>query len=171
MKYPYKRLTINGKPVDEHRYIMEQFLGRKLERYESVHHINGNKLDNRIENLMIMNNREHARFHKIKYSKTKICIVCGKEFEPPIKHRARNTICSRECWLVHHKQEIVKQQIKIDQFSKDGTFIKTWKSLHEIERELGLQATNVCKCCKGKIKSLGGYVWKYTKESLKNGTE
>ena len=33
--------------------------------------------------------------------------------------------------------------------------------LEDIERELGLLATNVSKCCRGIIKSLGGYVWKY----------
>lgn len=163
MKYPYKRLFINGRSIDEHRYIMEQFLGRKLKRNESVHHINGNKLDNRIENLTIMENSEHARFHKTKLPTTKICIVCGKSFTPPIKHRGRNIICSKECWQKHQQQTKIKQQIKISQFSKEGTFIKTWSSLHEIERELGLQATNVCKCCKGKIKSLGGFIWKYDK--------
>ena len=34
----YKQLFINGKHIDEHRYIMEQHLGRKLDRNEYVHH-------------------------------------------------------------------------------------------------------------------------------------
>ena len=50
MNNPYKGTTYKGKPIDEHRKVMEQRLGRKLESWEIVHHINGNKRDNKIEN-------------------------------------------------------------------------------------------------------------------------
>lgn len=39
----------------EHRTVMEEYIGRKLEKDENVHHINGVRTDNRIENLELWN--------------------------------------------------------------------------------------------------------------------
>lgn len=55
----YVRLTawVDGQSdyIFEHRYVIQKRLGRSLTKRENVHHINGNKADNRDENLELWN--------------------------------------------------------------------------------------------------------------------
>ena len=61
-KNGYKRFSDSHKLV--HRWIVEKYLGRKLKKWEVVHHLNGNKLDNDITNLKVFSSQfEHHEWH------------------------------------------------------------------------------------------------------------
>jgi hypothetical protein len=87
---------------------MEEFIGRKLTPGEIIHHINGDKKDNRLENLELMTIQEHTHLHHIGVPKprssgwhqkgkwkTCICQECGEGFVTYISRAG--IYCSREC--------------------------------------------------------------------------
>jgi hypothetical protein len=64
-RYPKTTIRVDGRrrAAHLHRLIMERHLGRKLGRFEVVHHKNHDPKDNRIENLEVMSLGDHTRLH------------------------------------------------------------------------------------------------------------
>lgn len=102
MSAGYRELFIPSHPnastsgyVREHRYVMSEHIGRPIAPNEHVHHINGNKVDNRIENLQLMTASEHQRLHHGTHGRWArsfdTCVQCGHSSSP---HKARG-MCNR----------------------------------------------------------------------------
>ena len=63
MSAEYEVKRVDGRSRAVHILLAEQLLGRPLKENEVVHHINGDKRDNRPENLVVMDRAEHAALH------------------------------------------------------------------------------------------------------------
>lgn len=47
------------------------------------------------------------------------------------------------------------------QYDKNKNFVKEYTSIMDASRKTGIDFSNICKICKGKYKTAGGYIWKY----------
>ena len=65
----YKKISVDGHIIDEHRWLMEQHLGRKLERHEHVHHRDGDTHNNDLSNLELLTKSEHFKVHRPNFKK------------------------------------------------------------------------------------------------------
>ncbi len=74
----YKMTGLRLNYLREHRLVMAQHLGRCLHSWEIVHHINGDKQDNKISNLQISNHRDHAALTKMnaEIARLKVLLFC-----------------------------------------------------------------------------------------------
>lgn len=117
----YRKISIDSKVTYEHRHVMEKYLGRKLTKYEHIHHINHNGLDNRIENLKIVNMSDHRKEHKgDKISREiledKYCIICGAKLKNKDKTSPHDwkpkIMCSRHCSAANANNIKMKKYLK-----------------------------------------------------------
>ena len=84
--------------VREHRLVYEEYYHCILLSWVDLHHKNGNKRDNRIENLLPMSKSQHSILEHTKDMSDRICVKCGNNkthIEPNGTPHWRRRMCSR----------------------------------------------------------------------------
>ena len=123
----YKKITHkNGKQQDFHRYLYEQHLGRKLTRYEVVHHINGDITDNRIENLQLMTLSEHGKLHQT-----------GKTYSAETRKKLSEHASKQDPWA---QSKLTREQVR-----QAISEIEAGSSLRGVAREKGIAHHNLLR--------------------------
>ena len=59
----------------------------------------------------------------------------------------------------------------VNQYDKFGKYIMTYPSTGTAARAVGCNASHIGECCRGKIKSYKGYIWKYVEDIVSSSNE
>lgn len=111
-----------------------------------VHHIDGNKLNNSIYNLELIDLHKHRSEHNKIFKKG---IKLSEEHKRKIKDSQINNI---------------KKSKKVSQYTLDGELVKIWDSAAEAGRN-GFIQSKVSLCCLGKRKTHKNFIWRYYNET------
>ena len=102
-----------------------------------------------------LKNKPLTQEHKDKISKAKT----GNK-QNRTKTRSDKGISRR-----YHVEFIVKAKNKpVLQYDKNNNFIKEWESGKQASRELNIPQSNINNNCNNKVKSAGGFIWKFKKQ-------
>ena len=110
--------------------------------------------------------------------------ICSAVYKKPNKTAIRGVFTCKNLYLFLEEtfsenilKEVVEQrllskaqrhknkQLKVNQYDKQGNFIKTWDSIIDVEKSEIAFHSHVSSCCRGKLKTSGGFIWRYAEES------
>ncbi|MCL2215777.1 MAG: NUMOD4 domain-containing protein [Defluviitaleaceae bacterium] len=83
---------------------------------------------------------------------------CTEQYNKTYKNLHYRTAKKRDYTKVIPKV-IAKTKKRVNMFSMDGIFIRTYESQHEAGRQMGISNKSINSCCRGKARAAGGYIW------------
>jgi len=132
------QLTKDNKRIHKfvHNLVAETFIAN-FENKPQVNHKDGNKLNNNLDNLEFVTCSENAlHAYKLKLRKTPNAGL-GK------------------IGILNHNSK------KVNQYSLEGNFIKTWDSMMDIQRELKILQSKISLVCNFKRNQAYGFIWRF----------
>lgn len=133
-----------------HRLVAETFIPN-VYNYPVVNHINGNKLDNRVENL---------EWCTIEYN-----------VKDAWKNGLMKTLKGKENKMFGKYGKNANKSKPVYQYDLNYNFIKKWNCQRDVQRELGFSEKCISNCVLGNQKTAYGFIWLDKLKSLKEGKE
>lgn len=152
-----------------HRLLMEQKIGRPLRNDESVHHIDFDKLNNDMDNLVLLSRTEHARRHNERRYFL-CCEACKKWSQYPVefihmKDVERGAKKRLKYYGMTHSEAhyAALGTSPVPVVRSDG---KEYDSVYDAARDIGgfEKARNIKRNCDKRGHSAYGYKWRYKHE-------
>ena len=146
-----------------HIFVMRAFNGECPEGYE-VDHIDWNPENNMLDNLSYQPNGVNRARKSPEWQKKHAEVLRRLAQDQNWKKNhdaAMKKLRQNPEWLKKNAEAAKRRSKPVNQYTLDGQFVKRWSSAAEIEMELGIHNSHISKCCNEKVKSAGGFIWKF----------